>query len=72
VEYADKAPIRQKLSQVLNRRFSLGGTSFALDAEEAQQVLQYGKTKEHIGQYLACGLGIGGWQQVTVRSASEY
>src|SRR6476659_1692584 len=47
---ADKEPIREKLSQVLNRRFSLGGTSFALDAEEAQQVLQYGKTKEKVSR----------------------
>ncbi len=47
---ADKEPIRQKLSQVLNRRFSLGGTSFALDAQEAQQVLQYGKSKDEVSR----------------------
>src|SRR3954465_572711 len=46
IRCAEKEPIRQKLSQVLNRSFSLGGTSFALNAVEAQQVLQYGKPKE--------------------------
>src|SRR5690242_16836655 len=43
---AEKEPIRKKLSKVLNRRFSLGGTSFALDAVEAQQVVRYGKPKD--------------------------
>ena len=38
---ADKEPIRQKLSQVLDRKFSLGATSFALNATEAQVILQY-------------------------------
>jgi hypothetical protein len=37
----DQQPIRKKLSEVLNRRFSLGGTSLALDASEAQVISQY-------------------------------
>jgi hypothetical protein len=32
----EQEPIRKKLAEVLNRRFSLGGTSLALDANEAQ------------------------------------
>jgi len=47
IRCAEKEPIRQKLSQVLNRSFSLGGTSFALNAAEAQQVLHYGKSKQN-------------------------
>src|SRR5690349_18270067 len=31
IRCAEKEPIRQKLSQLLNRSFSLGGTSFALN-----------------------------------------
>ena len=46
IRCAEKEPIRQKLSQLLNRSFSLGGTSFALNAVEAQQVLQHVKPKE--------------------------
>jgi hypothetical protein len=38
---AEKEPIRSKLGQVLNRSFSLGGSSFALNASEAQIILQY-------------------------------
>ena len=41
IRCAEKEPIREKLAQVLNRRFSLGATSFALDASEAQVILQY-------------------------------
>jgi hypothetical protein len=37
----DQEPIRKKLAEVLNRRFSLGGTSLALDANEAQVISQY-------------------------------
>jgi hypothetical protein len=37
----DQEPIRKKLAEVLNRRFSLGGTSLALDANEAQIISQY-------------------------------
>ena len=40
---AEKEPIRKKLAQMLNRKFSLGGTSFALDAQEAQVILEYHK-----------------------------
>ena len=43
IRCAEKEPIREKLSQVLNRPFSLGGTSFALNASEAQRVLQYAR-----------------------------
>ena len=41
IRCAEKEAIREKLAQVLNRRFSLGATSFALDASEAQAILQY-------------------------------
>src|SRR3954471_8814667 len=41
IRCAEKEPIRHKLSQVLNRSFSLGGTSFALDVGEAQRIVQY-------------------------------
>src|SRR5689334_19085387 len=41
IRCVEKEPIRQELSQVLNRSFSLGGSSFALNATEAQRVLQY-------------------------------
>src|SRR5262249_18584004 len=41
IRCAETEPIREKLAQVLNRRFSLGATSFALDASEAQVILQY-------------------------------
>ena|SRR5215217_5377473 len=44
IRCAEKEPIRQKLSQVLSRSFSMGGTSFALNASEAQKVLQYTRT----------------------------
>jgi hypothetical protein len=44
IRTAEKEPIRQKLSQVLNRKFSLGGTSFALDSAEAQAILEYQKS----------------------------
>src|SRR4051794_18109112 len=37
----DKENIRQKLSEVLNRQFCLGATSFALKAYEAELVIQY-------------------------------
>src|SRR5678815_5346858 len=39
IRCAEKEPIRQKLSRVLNRPFSLGGSSFALSAGEAQRVM---------------------------------
>jgi hypothetical protein len=42
---AEKEPIRKKLAQMLNRKFSLGGTSFALDVSEAQVILQYQKER---------------------------
>jgi len=38
----DKAPMRQKLEQVLNRKLCLGTTSFSLKAEEASLVVNYG------------------------------
>ena len=41
IRCAEKEPIRSKLGQVLNRSFSLGGSSFALNASEAQVILQY-------------------------------
>jgi len=41
IRLAEKEPIRRKLAEMLNRKFSLGGTSFALDASEAQVILQY-------------------------------
>jgi hypothetical protein len=41
IRCAEKEPIRRKLSQVLNRSFSLGGNSFALNVSEAQSILQY-------------------------------
>ena len=43
IRSADKEPIRRKLSELLDRKFSLGGTSFALNASEAQVILQYQK-----------------------------
>jgi len=43
IRSAEKEPIRRKLAEMLNRNFSLGGTSFALDAREAQVILQYQK-----------------------------
>ena len=43
IRSAEKEPIRRKLAEMLNRKFSLGGTSFALDASEAQVILQYQK-----------------------------
>ena len=43
IRCAEKEPIRQKLSRVLNRPFSLGGSSFALSAGEAQRVLQFSR-----------------------------
>ena len=43
IRSAEKEPIRRKLAEMLNRKFSLGGTSFALDAREAQVILQYQK-----------------------------
>ena len=46
IRCAEKEPIRQKLSQVLNRSFSLGGSSFALNVTEAQRVLQCGRAEE--------------------------
>ena len=42
---AEKEPIRRKLAQMLNRKFSLGGSSFALDVGEAQVILQYRKER---------------------------
>jgi hypothetical protein len=45
IRSADKEPIRRKLAQMLNRKFSLGGTSFALDASEAQVILDYQKKR---------------------------
>ena len=50
IRCAEKEPIRQKLSQVLNRSFSLGGTSFALNVVEAEQVVQYGKAEKPVSQ----------------------
>jgi len=41
IRCAEKGPIRKKLADVLNRKFSLGGTSLALDAREAQVISQY-------------------------------
>ena len=41
IRSADKEPIRRKLSELLDRKFSLGGTSFSLNASEAQVILQY-------------------------------
>ena len=41
IRCAEKEAIREKLAHVLNRKFSLGATSFALDASEAQAILQY-------------------------------
>ena len=41
IRCAEKEPIREKLAQVLNRKFSLGATSLALDASEAQVILHY-------------------------------
>src|SRR5689334_7524491 len=38
IRCAERQPIREKLAQVLNRKFSLGTTSFALDASEAQAI----------------------------------
>jgi hypothetical protein len=43
IRSAEKEPIRKRLAEMLNRKFSLGGTSFALDASEAQVILQYQK-----------------------------
>jgi len=43
IRSADKEPMRRKLAEMLNRKFSLGGTSFALDAQEAQVILEYHK-----------------------------
>jgi hypothetical protein len=43
IRSAEKEPIRRKLAEMLNRKFSLGGTSFALDAHEAQVILQHQK-----------------------------
>jgi len=40
---AEREPLRQKLGQVLNRSFNLGVSSFALKANEAQVILEYGK-----------------------------
>jgi hypothetical protein len=45
IRSAEKEPLRRKLSEVLDRKFSLGGTSFALDASEAQTLLQYQKQR---------------------------
>ena len=45
IRLADKEPLRRRLSELLNRKFSLGGTSFALDAQEAQTLLQYQKQR---------------------------
>ncbi len=45
IRSAEKEPIRRKLAQMLNRKFSLGGTSFALDAREALAILQYQKER---------------------------
>ena len=38
---AEKESIRRKLAEVLKRPFSMGGTSFALMASEAQTILDY-------------------------------
>jgi len=48
IRTAEKEPIRQKLGQALNRKFSLGGTSFALTAAEAQAILGYQKINRHL------------------------
>jgi len=45
IRSAEKEPIRRKLADMLNRKFSLGGTSFALDVREAQVILQYQKER---------------------------
>ena len=41
IRCVDQEPIRKKLAEVLNRKFSMGGTSLALDANEAQVISQY-------------------------------
>lgn len=41
----NKEPIRRKLTEVLNRSFSVGPTSFSLNASEAQIILQYHQAK---------------------------
>jgi hypothetical protein len=40
---ADRGPMRTKLASVLNRSFSLGVSSFALKASEAQLLLDHEK-----------------------------
>ena len=41
IRCVDQEPIRKKLAEVLNRKFSMGGTSLALDASEAQVISEY-------------------------------
>ena len=41
IRSAEKEPIRRKLAELLNRKFSLGGASFALDVREAEVILKY-------------------------------
>lgn len=45
IRSANKEPIRRKLSEVLDRTFSMGPTSFALNAHEAVAILEYGQRK---------------------------
>ena len=45
IRSAEKEPIRRRLAEMLNRKFSLGGTSFALDVGEARAILQYHREK---------------------------
>jgi len=40
---AEREPLRQKLGQVLNRSFSLGGSWIIIKKNEAQVILEYGK-----------------------------
>ena len=41
IRCAEKEPIRKNLGEMLNRKFSLGGTSLALNASEGLVILQY-------------------------------
>jgi hypothetical protein len=49
IRCAEKEAIRERLSKVLNRAFSLGGTSFALNSTEAQRVVQYTEVRRAEG-----------------------
>lgn len=43
IRSSEKELIRERLGEVLNRSFSLGGTSFALNIVEAQAILAHPK-----------------------------